>query len=384
MKKVAFYIISDGIGGAEQVVWQTLMQLRGKVDLFLIVNNEIAEYYENVIEKERILNIGDIYLHLNRKYKFIRYVLNNRYFSLKSFIVKSKTSSISNFIRGHNIEILHSHLEYALFSSIKIKRRRGGLKLFYTVHSAFGFKDVTPYAHQIIINKREYAKIDHMVFVSQYVQNLYIDDGFSPVKHNVIYNGLEFSSFKNNKKKILPEKHIILFVGGEKEVKGYDLLVQTVILLINQYKFTNFIVWVLGIVSEDGLFKKLVKENNLQGKFEFKGFIKQPEHLEYFEQASILFMPSRTEAMPMAAIEAVFCNLPIIATNIGGIPEIVHSGHNGYCSDLNPVDFAYNINSLLHSYEVIKLETEIYNQQLKVKFNLESVCNKLLEIYNSY
>lgn len=384
MRKVALYIISDGIGGAEQVVWQTLKQLRDKSDLFLIVNNEIAKYYENVIDKEHILKIGSIYPHLNSKYKFLRYALNNRFFTVKPFLISIKSSGILKYIKKNNIEIIHAHLEYALFSSIKIKHSCIRIKLFYTVHSAFGFKDETNYTCQIKIDRADYSKIDHVVFVSRYVQRLYVENGFPLNKHSVIFNGFSSLFIEKDEMKILPEKHIILFVGGEKEVKGYDLLVETIIRLINQYQFTNFRVKVLGNVSENGSFKRIVNENSLEDKFEFMGFIKQPDHLEYFKQASILFMPSRTEAMPMAAIEAVFCNLPIIATNIGGIPEIVSSRHNGYCSDLDPIDFAFHIHSLLYSYKSFLIETEQYNKQLKVKFNLETVCNKLLETYNSF
>lgn len=383
MKKVALYIISDGIGGAEQVVWQTLKQLRGKAEVFLIVNNEIAWYYEKVIDKERIMNIGFVYPHLNRKCSYVRYALNNRYYSVKPFLVRSKTYGILKFIRDRNIEIVHAHLEYALFSSIRLKRKSFGLKLCYTVHSAFGIKDETNYSHQIRIDKEDFTKIDLVVFVSQYVQRLYLENHFPLNKYSVVVNGFSSNSVNIKRNKVELEKNIILYVGGEKGVKGYDLLVQTVSLLVYKYQFDDIVVWVLGNVKTDGLFKKMVKENHLEEKFKFIGFVKPPKHLEYFQNASILFMPSRTEAMPMAAIEAVFCDLPIIATDIGGIPEIVSSQHNGYCSTLDPSTFAYNIQMVLNSYDTFIKKTMVFNTQLKVKFKLESMCNKLLEIYGS-
>ncbi len=46
------------------------------------------------------------------------------------------------------------------------------------------------------------------------------------------------------------------------------------------------------------------------------GFVDPPMHLEYFKKADILFMPSRSEAMPIAAIEALFSNLPVVASNV--------------------------------------------------------------------
>src|SRR5664280_659145 len=98
MNKVAIYLISDGIGGAEQVVRETIKGLSGYNSIFLIVNNEIASFYANLLPDSRCLNIGDIFLHSNKKFRIIRFLLNNRYYSFIPLIILSKSRKIINYL----------------------------------------------------------------------------------------------------------------------------------------------------------------------------------------------------------------------------------------------------------------------------------------------
>ena len=63
MKHIAYILISDGIGGAENIVLQTLHYFKNKDNFFLVLNNEIANDFKGVLPDEKILNIGDIYIH---------------------------------------------------------------------------------------------------------------------------------------------------------------------------------------------------------------------------------------------------------------------------------------------------------------------------------
>jgi hypothetical protein len=138
VKRVAIYLISDGMGGAEQVVWQTIKGLSKYDSIYLIVNNEIASYYASIIPDSRVLNIGDIFIHSKKKYRVVRFLLNNRVYSLIPFIIRFKSAKIADYLRNNNIEILHSHLDYALYSSLYIKKIKTNIKIFHTVHGAFG------------------------------------------------------------------------------------------------------------------------------------------------------------------------------------------------------------------------------------------------------
>lgn len=377
MNKIAIYLISDGMGGAEQVVWQSIYGLSKYASIYLIVNNEIVSYYSDLLPHDRIFNIGDIYLHLNPKYRFIRYLINNRFFSIKPFLVKSKTKKITEYLKVNNIRIVHAHLEYALFSSLKIKIGNN-LKLIYTVHSAFGLLSDKSLRPQIALKNINFSTIDTMIFVSKYLYTIYKLNNIPIKEYRIIYNGLENSHFINfHREEVRNDLLTILYVGGSKFVKGFDLLVETVEKLIKIHKQSKFRVIVLGALSPHSELVQLMNERSLSHVFEIVGFVNPPLHLEYFKTSDLLFMPSRSEAMPMAAIEALYADLPIIASNVGGLPEIVENGENGFMCNVDADEFASILVYVLNNYSHLLQKTIKYNIKKKNLFEISKMCEQI-------
>ena len=383
MEKIAIYIISDGIGGAEQVVWQSLYGFKNYDNFYLITNNEIASYYAELLPDSRIFNIGNIFLHRNKKYKLIRYFIHNRFFSLKKHIIKSKTKLVTNYLLKNNINIIHCHLYYSLYSSIEIKKQIKNLRIIFSVHSAIGLIGDKMIKPVLKLNLIDFSKINNLIFVSKYVYDIYVKKNITINNYKIIYNGINPIYFSElERKNTLNESFKILFVGGSKFVKGYDLLVETVEELLKYQNLNKIKVTILGNISPDCELIQLIKEKKLSSVFEIIGFVKKPLHLEYFKKANLLFMPSRTEAMPMAAIEAFFLNLPIVASNVGGIPEIIKDGQNGFLCTLNPKDFANSILFVKNNYTNFIEKTKDYNNENKSIFTLEKMTNDLLCSYN--
>lgn len=384
MNKVAVYIISDGIGGAEQVVWQTINGLRDQAGIFLIVNNEIADYYSNLLEGQSFLNIGNIYPHLNPSFRFIRYLLNNRFYSIKPILVRSKTSRIRSFMVRNGISAVHAHLEFALLSALNIKRRNRGLKIIFTVHSAFGFLRDKSLKPQHRISNKGFSLVDVFVFVSKYNLNLFKTNGVPVKQYRLIYNSTNLSSLQSEfYNKPAKDQFQVLYVGGAKYVKGYDLLVETVKILSSEFDFSRLRITILGHVPDGCDLKDRIDKAGLNRYFTLVGFIQPPDHYKYFRQSDILFMPSRSEAMPMAAVEALFFNLPIVASNVGGLSEIVSNGHNGYLCTPDPVEFADALSHSFQGYNGLQETTKSYNKSIRSVFDSETVLKQTMELYSN-
>jgi glycosyltransferase involved in cell wall biosynthesis len=381
VRRVAIYLISDGMGGAEQVVWQTIYGLRKYDSIHLIVNNEIASFYADLLPDNRFLNIGDIFLHSKKKFRFIRLLLNNRFYSCIPWIIRFKSQKIADYLAINNIEIIHSHLDYTLYSALNIKKIKTNIKVFHTGHSAFGLIENKLLKPSLPLSRIDFNSVNKMICVSQYIYNLYKEKGIPINESEIIYNGIDYSltgicsrpAKKNN-------EFQILYVGGSKYVKGYDILIDTVDIL--QKSNFNFHIIVLGHLTDHCEFVTMIRQLQLEKFFSLVGYVDPPKHLNYFKSADILFMPSRSEVLPIAAIEALSLDLPVIAGNVGGLPEIIKHGENGLLSNNNPQDYCDFIIYLKANYNSFLVKVKSYNIKIKPKFNAINMCKSLLEIYS--
>ena len=94
-------------------------------------------------------------------------------------------------------------------------------------------------------------------------------------------------------------------------------------------------------------------------------------------------LPSNYEGLPMVIIEAMSFGKPVVASNVGGISEIVRNGVNGYVVENNAETFASHIKDILEDKEKCdtfgKASLEIYNAELTV----DKMVNNYLNIYQS-
>jgi glycosyltransferase involved in cell wall biosynthesis len=116
----------------------------------------------------------------------------------------------------------------------------------------------------------------------------------------------------------------LLCLGRLSVEKGADVLVTALAELKTRHPFRLTIV---GDGPARASLEEMAARCGIGEHVSFEGF--QADVAPYLRASDLLVMPSRTEAMPMALIEAAASGLPVVASNVGGIPEIVTSGKNG-------------------------------------------------------
>jgi len=120
----------------------------------------------------------------------------------------------------------------------------------------------------------------------------------------------------------------LLFVGSLNHEKNIDCLIRSCRLLINKGVDTELII--VGKGPEELTLRKVVKEEKLEGKVKFYGYVPCGEEMtRIYQEADIFILPSFSEGTPRVLLEAMAHCLPVVATRVGGIENLVTHYRNG-------------------------------------------------------
>ncbi len=206
---------------------------------------------------------------------------------------------------------------------------------------------------------------------------------FQSKKIYVVQNGIE-DVFLNFKPEIKKNGFIILTIGIISEEKGiYDILE---IAKLFKEKNKNYYWIIAGNFISSKLERKckeIVEKYNLEGNIKFLGKRTGDEKWKIFSEADLfLFLSHASEAQPLVLLEAMMFELPVIATNWRGIPEIINDGVNGFLVPVNDSETAADKVKLL--YEDLDLRKKMGKQGRKIfleKFTLEKHLNMLEKVF---
>lgn len=119
----------------------------------------------------------------------------------------------------------------------------------------------------------------------------------------------------------------LLTVGRLHPIKGYPLLLEACAELTSRG-----IDWTLDMVGDGPLradLERLAHELKIEGRIRFSGPVGQDKIAEHFELANVMVMSSFMEGIPVVLMEAMAMELPVVATAVGGVPELVEQGVSG-------------------------------------------------------
>jgi glycosyltransferase involved in cell wall biosynthesis len=207
-----------------------------------------------------------------------------------------------------------------------------------------------------------------------------VDLGIPKSKITYLPNSTDTSLFKPGKQK---EENMLLFVGRISQGKGLHILLKSL-----QYLKEPIRLIVIGPpdwdVNHYQNILKMIEKENRKGKHEIKylGAMEQSELIEWYQKASLFILPSFIEGFPVTILEAVSCGTPVIATPVGGIPEIIKNNETGILvQQNNPTQLAEAIRYLLENADVRFKMAHEGRKRVMEQYSLETVSNKLCTIY---
>ena len=240
------------------------------------------------------------------------------------------------YCRRHKIDLIHSHLFGAnLYSCLAGAILR--IPVITTFHNELFFQGRLEkfMALKSFIIRNFSAQ---MVFVAEYMKKDYIEHSNFPENRLLtVYNGVELKNGINNSdssslKKELGISDDDLLVGhiaNLRAPKGHKFLIKAASLVCNNFPSAKFLL--IGDEG-DGTIKKeiedLIAESGLGENIRLLGFRKDVNRL--LQIIDIFVLSSTSEGLPLSVIEAMASSKPVVATNVGGLPEIVVPDKTGY------------------------------------------------------
>lgn len=202
-----------------------------------------------------------------------------------------------------------------------------------------GLKEFDRRSRQLMA-KCFYSEKWRIVGVSQAVVNDLSNKGLPKQRLVLIRNAIDskalverqYSKTESRNKLELPENQLIIgTLGRTKHVKGHDLLLEGIAPLC--VSNPNLHLVIMGGGELEGSLNELAKKLNIVDRITITGSL--PNAYRYLKAIDIFIMPSRSEGLPIAMLEAMSTGLPTIGSNVGGIPEAL--GDAGVIIDANSV-----------------------------------------------
>lgn len=240
---------------------------------------------------------------------------------------------LKELLNKYNIDILHCHDYKANFIGFITSKPRK-VKLITTLHG--WTKAEARVKFYECIDSFIMKHFEQVISVSDKIRGSLLKKGFSSKKIIVIHNGVETDYFGKKvvgveyKKRIGIEGNfnVIGTVGRLSAEKGQKYLIEAVSEIVKHSPNTVF------LIVGDGPFKKLLKDTvislGLERHIIFTGSFPREEMKNIYSLMDIFILPSLTEGFGLALVEAMAMGIPVIATNVGGIPEIIEHGKTGY------------------------------------------------------
>lgn len=239
--------------------------------------------------------------------------------------------------------------------------------------------------------KKLMHRSDALIAVSKYtVKELTELYGINKKKIYVIYNGVDVEKFKPRPNRIKlrqefgldKDKKIVLFVGRLYHRKGLEILLHSIPSVLKEFDKVEFVISGTGFKKKESSLRTLAKELKIENSVKFLGYVLD-EKLPFLYSASDIFvLPAIYENFPFAILEAQSSGLPVVSTNVGGIPEFLVDGENGFI--IEPGDSSQlnqKILKLLKNPELAKNMGRQGRKLTKENLNWKLITRQVIDLY---
>ncbi len=351
-------IFSIEKGGAETYLYNVIDNLKEDVNFFVICNHK-----------------GSNHPKIEEKCKNVEIIKMKNVFDIKA------AKKIAAYCKTNDIDIIQTHFLRENYIGILSKIFNPKVKVIWTAHLMAENKGIIRFFNKI------FSKfVDKIVCVSEAVEDSLIKEGISSNKTKVIYNGVDTNYFVpmegtlREQLSINSDTLVLTTVSRFNKAKGHDFLIEGLKEL--ERHISDFKVLLAGVGEEQDFIEQKVKKYGLEEQIIFLGY--REDIPQILSAADIYVSPSESEAISFSIIEALSCCRPVVATEVGGVPEIFEKGN---CGKLIPFGdtkkFAKAIIDLYNNKQEYELVKSNSRNLVKDNFSQNKMLDETYKLYSS-
>ncbi len=279
-------------------------------------------------------------------------------------------------------DLIHAHFTYPDGVAAVRLGKQFGVPVVITEHIPWG-----PWTyHNAFVRRESVRAVEECAFhiaVSGPVRESVARVVGASEKLRVIPVGVDGTIFNRSENEGQPLPNQVLFVGAIRPVKGVDILLRAMRLLVDSGRNVTLVLvgesYFKNYQREYDRLRQMAEELHLGSRVNFVGKRRPPELVRSIQESAVLVLPSRAESFGMVLVEALACGTPVVATRCGGPEDIVNEDVGVLVPPEDPRALAAGIAQVLDrrgDYDPAKLRE--YALQ---RFGLEAVGKQLQELY---
>jgi len=289
-------------------------------------------------------------------------------------------------------KIVHAHGHPYLTSLVASKLAKLYEKPFVlTQHNTFiDYNNVFDHVERLndlTVGKQNLNGADKIIAISNATKEYVLRLGAKPSKVKVVYNGVDLARFRPiagkreemRKKLGISENAIVVLTVRRLVYKnGIDTLIDAASIAVKKNPKIVFLVVGKGPDLEN--VKLQVARLGIEANFRLTGFVSDEDLPSYYNVADLFVLPSKSgEGLPLVALEGMACGLPVIATDVGGIREILREDYGKLVAPNKPELFAEAV------LDFATVDFSSRSEELRVmvekRFSWDANVKRLVEIY---
>lgn len=358
--KILHVLSSLQTGGIEKLI----------VDLAKVSNNDNNNSFSVVIinkeyRKEMIDRLNDLKVNL--------YLLDR--IPKRSWTIFFASFRFRKLLRNIKPDIIHVHNQLSFVVTWFASLGLAGKKI-YTLHNTrlYGSRLTDLFVKRIAL-----SSIHRFIAISDAAKSDFFNGKKYFEKTDIIYNGIDIKEFQGGRTAETPKVVLICVARLRHSQKGQDLLIKAVSVL--KQRGLDVECLLVGEGDSRALLKGMIDKHDLSDQIHLMG--NRDDVPELMWNSDIFVLPSRYEGLGIVLLEAMAAGLPIVASNVDGVKELIEDGVTGLLFEpLNTKDMADKIEMFIQDASLRQICSENGLVYVK-KFSIEKMYKNYLNTYES-